>query len=562
MTDNPVPRSYRAALFDRIAGWMNGLPSETCSYTITSVKIPLKDMDKDDVQLLADLYQPVTKDNEPAAGTILMQSIYGRQLPISMTARVFPPRGYNVLLVSTRGTFGSGGKLDPARTDADDGLRVVKWMRQQPWYTGTFATVGASFLGFTQWALMGSDEPLDDMVAAAPTAAPHDFSELVWGTGALWLPFVDWAYNTAIQESSSAFRVIYTMATSNASTNIDIKKSVPLVDGAKARLGDKTPWLYEWITRPDRENDAFYKPMKQNEGLDNTKAAILLATGWQDMFTLDTVEQFQRLSERGSTVAMTIGPWNHMQTVGGGDVLKEAVEWMDKYLAKRKTGQIRPATVKINITGANEWRWLPSWPPATKPLELHLDSQGQLGRHRSEKTDQSSFTFDPHDPTPTLGGGLLFGGGTVNDTALSKRPDVISFTTTPLDHDVEVLGKPRIELTHSSDNPHVDLFVRVSEVNAKGVSHNITEVYKRLDPGRAPARQPVKIELDLRDCAHRFKKGTAIRLVVAGANFPHYAYNLGSGENPGTGTVLRPAAHTVHLGPGSDSKLVLPVSLE
>lgn len=356
--------------------------------------------------------------------------------------------------------------------------------------------------------------------------------------------------------------MLYQMMTAKVHALDGIKKSVPLVDAVKAKLGDKTAWLYEWMTRPDWENDAFYQPMRHGNALDTTHVPILLPGGWQDVFTDVTVEQFQRLQERGCTVAMTLGPWDHGEAGMGEGVIKEMLDWLDKYLAKRKTGDIRPAPVRINVTGANEWRWLPSWPPATKPLDLHLDSEGRLGRDSPEKTDESSFTFDPHDPTPTLGGGLLFGGGTVDDTALARRPDVLSFTTAPLEHDVEVLGKPRIELIHSSDNPHVDLFVRLCEINAKGISHNITEVYKRLDPNRAPAGRPVRVELDLRDCAHRFRKGTAIRVMVAGANFPHFSYNLGSGENQGTGTTLRPARHTVHLGVNTGSKLVLPVSLE
>ncbi|KUI55571.1 Cocaine esterase [Cytospora mali] len=560
MTDKPVPRGYAGALLDRFMAWSNGLPPETCNYTVTPVKIPLEG--EEDVELLADLYQPVTKDNEPAAGTILIQCIYGRSLLVALTLRHLPPRGYNVLFVSTRGTFGSGGQSDPARTDRADGPRVVRWMRKQPWYTGTFATLGMSFLCYTQWALLGSDEPPEDMVAAVPAVGPHDFSWLIWGTGSFWLAAVDWAGNTAHQETTSALTHIYRSMTADVQGHIGIKKSVPLLDAVKAQLGDKASWLYEWMTRPDWDTDKFYEPMKQYKALETTKTAIYLPTGWQDLFIHDTMEQYQRLSERGCTVAMTIGPWSHLQAGCGTAVTKETLDWLDKYLAKRTTGDIRPAPVRINVTGANEWRWLPSWPPATKPLELYLDSQGRLGREKPQKTDESSFTFDPHDPTPTLGGNLLFGGGVANDTALAKRSDVLTFTTAPLDHDVEFLGKPRIELTHSSNNPHVDLFVRLSEVNAKGVSHNITEVYKRLDPNRAPAGQPVKIELNMTDYAHRFKKGTAIRVIVAGANFPHYSYNLGSGESQATGTTLKPATHTVHLGINSGSKIVLPVSLE
>lgn len=240
---------------------------------------------------------------------------------------------------------------------------------------------------------------------------------------------------------------------------------------------------------------------------------------------------------------------------------KETLEWLDKNLAKRKEGEIRPAPVRVNVTGVNEWRWLPAWPPATTPMELTLYPQGRLVRQELLQRSEVSFTFDPHDPTPTMGGPLLLHGGVVDDTALAKRSDVLTFTTTPLDHPLEVLGKAHIELAHSSEGVHADLFVRLSEIDAKGVSHNVTEVYKRLNPGRTIAGKTVKVELDLADCAHRFKKDTCIRILIAGANFPLYSFNLGTGEDQGTGTTMKPVKHTLSLGGELVSKLVLPVSL-
>src|SRR5207248_6680869 len=93
----------------------------------------------------------------------------------------------------------------------------------------------------------------------------------------------------------------------------------------------------------------------------------------------------------------------------------------------------------------------------------------------------SAFTFDPTDPTPTVGGPLISGGGVVDDRSLAARPDVLTFTSDPLPRDLEILGAPRVELAHSSDNPHADLFVRISEVDAAGHAPNITETYLRLD---------------------------------------------------------------------------------
>jgi uncharacterized protein len=558
MEARPIQRGYAGALFDRFTSWLQGLPTETCSYTITPVKIPLAD--EDHVQLAADLYTPVLKKDEAPKGTILIQCPYGRGI-LAFNARCFAPRGYIVLFVSVRGTFGSGGEFDPARMELQDGPRVVHWMRQQPWYTGSFATIGLSYLTYVQWALMnGPGGPPEDMAAAVTSVGPHDFSKLLWGTGAFWLTSVDWAHNMSIQESQSFLGWIYSLFKDNIYTLAHVKKSVPLVEGVRAHFKGKSPWLLEWVARPDWKNDPFYDTMKQEKALQTSKVPTLLFGGWQDVFFDTVIDQYQRLRDRGCNVALTVGPWNHAQAGTGEGVAKQSLDWMEKHLANRQDGEIRPAPVRVNVTGVNEWRWLPTWPPTTTPLELSLHPRGRLAKQGLDKSDEASFTFDPHDPTPTMGGPLLIRGGVVDDTALARRSDVLAFTTAPLDQAVEVLGRAHIELAHSSDSVHADLFVRLSEVDTKGVSHNVTEVYKRLDLGRATAGQTVKVELDLADCAHRFRKGTCIRLLVAGGNFPLYSFNLGTGEDQGTGTTMKPVTHTLQLGGDPASKLVLPVS--
>ena len=141
----------------------------------------------------------------------------------------------------------------------------------------------------------------------------------------------------------------------------------------------------------------------------------------------------------------------------------------------------------------------------------------------------STFTFDPDDPTPTLGGRLLtVGSGYRRDNTLAERGDVLSFTGEPLTRDLYVLGTPVVELTHESDNPHVDVFVRISEVDAKGRSRNVSDGYRRLV--REPGSGPLRIELDA--VAHRFRAGSLLRALVAGGCFPRFARNLGTGDAP------------------------------
>jgi predicted acyl esterase len=120
----PLARGLLDSLFDRVISWLLGFPTERCSYTTQGLRIPISD-GLLRIELLAKLFQPVFAYGTKPLGTVLVRSPYGRGLPIGIAARAYAARGYQVLLVSSRGTFSSGGEFDPFRTEAQDGKGVV-----------------------------------------------------------------------------------------------------------------------------------------------------------------------------------------------------------------------------------------------------------------------------------------------------------------------------------------------------------------------------------------------------------------------------------------------------
>src|SRR5207244_1132617 len=101
----------------------------------------------DGVVLLADRYSPRGIEKPPL---ILVRSCYGRRGLIGLVyGQLFAEHGFQVVLQSTRGTFGSGGTLTPF-DERDDGLVTVAWLKQQLWYPGSFMTTGGSYLGLVQ----------------------------------------------------------------------------------------------------------------------------------------------------------------------------------------------------------------------------------------------------------------------------------------------------------------------------------------------------------------------------------------------------------------------------
>ena len=531
-------------LIGRTLGRLLGLPPHTTDYDVTRrVRVPMRD----GVELVADHYRPLTTN---PAGTLLVRGPYGRGYPASVLfGSVYAARGYHVIVQSVRGTFGSGGHFDPFMHEISDGADTAAWLRDQPWFTGSFATMGMSYLGFTQWALL--TDPPQEMAAAVITVGPHDISGPRWGAGSFGLnDFLGWSDNVSHQEDKGRVRNTVRVVRSQRLLARTTAK-LPLGEAARALLGKGAPWLESWLEHAEHD-DPFWAPTQLQAALERSEVPVLLLTGWQDIFVEQTLEQYARLRRRDVPVAMTIGPWTHgqMLTKGAPTLLRESLAWLDVHLAGNGGGTRGPVRINVNRSG---WLDLEDWPPAMPEQVRYLQPGGRLGDAVPPDTAPASvFTYDPADPTPTVGGRLLSPeSGYRRDHRLAERADVLTFTGDTLPQDMYVVGSPIVELSHTCDNPHNDLFIRVSEVDAKGRSRNVSDGYRR---GTASSGT-VTIEMD--PVAHRFRAGSRIRVLIAGGSHPRFARNLGTGEPLSTGKRLRPARHTVHLGNGA-SRLRLP----
>jgi uncharacterized protein len=517
------------------------LPAPSTDYTVRHVRIPMRD----GVELAAEHYAPTN-----AIGTLLVRGPYGRGFPFSLvSAAIYAARGYHVILQSARGTFGSQGVFEPFVHEAADGADTVAWLRRQPWFTGRFATIGMSYLGLTQWAIL--QDPPPELAAAVIIAGPHDLSALAWRTGSFAIhDLLVWSDFVAHQEDGGLLR----MLTRQPAARRRISRAaagLPLGAAGRALLGEGAPWYESWLKHPDRDAP-FWCPLRFDAALDRAQIPVLLISGWQDLLLRQTLQQYRRLRNRGVDVALTVGPWTHIQLAikGVGVTTRESLDWLDAHL-RGASARSRPNTVRVFVTGAG-WRDLPDWPPSTSGHVLYLQPGGGLAATPpASPARPAAFRYNPADPTPTIGGPLLYlHGGYRDDSRLARRHDVLAFTGDVLAEDLYVHGNPVVKLAHTSDNPYFDVFVRVSEVDARGRSRNVSDGYRRL----AEAAQNISIELD--GIAHRFRVGTRIRVLIAGGSHPRYVRNLGTDEPPLTGAALKPATHAVHFG---TSRLLLPV---
>lgn len=240
-------------------------------------------------------------------------------------------------------------------------------------------------------------------------------------------------------------------------------------------------------------------------------------------------------------------------------LLPDALAWFDEHLA-HTPGRHRAEPVRVFVSGPDAgWHDLPAWPPATTARVLYPHPGNLLEAEPAASGEVDHFTYDPADPTPTIGGAFVtqispgMVAGYTDDSPLASRSDVLTYTSEPLTSELEVAGTPVAELAHSSDNPFADLFVRLSELHPDGSSRNVSDGFVRLDPSAAP--DTVRLQLD--PVAHRFAPGNRIRLIIAGGSHPRWERNLGTDEDPATSTAMRPSRRTIDL---SSSRLIVPLT--
>jgi uncharacterized protein len=515
------------------------------------LRIPMPD----GVELLADRYVPGGAGRPPL---VLVRSPYGRRGVWGlMFGRLLAERGFQVVVQSCRGTFGSGGTLDPFGPDEhDDGLATVAWLREQPWYPGAFGTTGPSYLGMVQWAIAADAGP--DLRAMAPQVTTSDFRAAFYAGEAFYLETaLGWVDQVARQERRFSFAT-QSRAAHRLRTILD---HLPLGDLDRLATGRHVPYYQDWLIH-NAPGDDYWKGRRYADTLDRVTAPVSMVGGWNDIFLPLQLRDYAALRAAGQEPYLTIGPWRHADQQAVAAWVRDSVAWLRAHLLGDRSG-LRPHPVRIFVTGVEEWRDLPAWPPPTQDQRWYLQAHGALAPELPVSGEPDRYRYDPADPTPSLGGAVgLTGRARVDNRILEARPDVLTYTSTALPGDLEVFGRVTADLFVRSSREHTDFFARLCEVDPAGASVNICDALLRLVPGQ-PAPGPdgtVRVRLPLWPVAHRFRRGSRLRLQVSSGAHPRYARNTGTGEPLATTTTLIAADQQVHHDPDHPSAVILPVA--
>jgi putative CocE/NonD family hydrolase len=327
-------------------------------------------------------------------------------------------------------------------------------------------------------------------------------------------------------------------------------------------LDDAPIPAYRAIFEHPDEQDRYWQSIDQRGSLPNVIAATHLVSGWYDIFLRETLADYAILFAAGRNPYLTIGPWSHTDSEVGGTGLRQGLIWFDAHLKGDRTN-LRHKPAQIYVMGANSWRELDRWPPASEEQSYFLHANGMLSTDQPpSESPPDHYRYDPADPTPSVGGALMSAAGARNQCALEARPDVLCYTTPPLTHAVEVIGEVTLRLYVRSSTPYTDFVGRVCDVHPDGTSLNICDGLLRMAPNTGE-QQPdgsVLIDIALSPTAHQFQSGHRIRVQVASGAHPRWHRNFGTGEPVGQETHMVIADQTIYHDRAHPSALVLPVA--
>jgi putative CocE/NonD family hydrolase len=507
----------------------------------------------DGVVLLADRYYPI---GEEAVPVVLVRTPYGRR-SFAIFGRVFAERGYQALIQSVRGTFGSGGRFDAFRDEEADGRATLEWLLRQPWFGGRVGTYGPSYLGFVQWAMAGATPGRPDALAIQ-VAASNRRSPLYPGESFALDFALTWIHTLAVQERPT-WRVVWE-GLRRRRTLRPAFLHLPLCEVDRLAVGRRVGFFQDWLEHTSPE-DPFWARIDHGRRVGAVDGPVCLVGGFYDYFLPALLEDYRALRAAGRRPQLTLGPWAHADLGPVLTGLGESLAWFDAHL-RGDASRLRPSPVRVFMMGSRRFIDLPDWPPPANTVRYHLHPDRALRRDPSVASPPDRYDYDPARPTPSVGGAVIGRhAGPKDNRRLESRADVLTYTSPPLEEDLEVIGEVTAELHVRSSLGYTDFFARLCDVAPGGRSTNLCDGLVRLWPGRLPLDPGgvCRVDVALGATACCFRKGHRLRLQVSSGAHPRFARNLGGGEPLATATTMKVARQEVFHDPEHPSALVLPV---
>jgi putative CocE/NonD family hydrolase len=514
---------------------------------------------RDGVRLDADVYRP---DGEGPFPVLLMRQPYGRQIASTICyahPSWYAEQGYIVVIQDVRGRGTSEGAFRLFADDIADGEDAIAWAAALPRASGAVGMYGFSYQGTNQLLAASSGAPA--LKALAPAMIGWDIANdwayendafcLAAGLGWATQIGAETARLAADQEAFDAFF--------RASRALPFYSPVAARPQYIERFGHHTHYR-AWLDNPP--GSAYWRDISPSFHARSVQVPMLFVGGWYDSHLPGTIGAFKHFAAKApATTRIIIGPWTHFpwtQRVAGHDfgplavtdIDRVQVRWFDHWLKGETRGSLCQPPVKLFDLADNRWHEFPSWPG--KKVSLFIDGSGRASIDETDgrldfdpptKEGTDFIVHDPWRPVPAIGGADGTWSGPADRAAIDSRPDVLTFTSEAAREAMTIAGDAAVDLWLTVDAPSFDVSCVLSRVLPSGAAMQLAQGYRLVKAGTSLDRA---VEIPMRATCATIKPGERLRLSIAGACFPSYAVNPGTGSDPAAASIAE--ARIVTLG--------------
>jgi uncharacterized protein len=471
------------------------------------------------------------------------------QIPTSL--KELAQDGYIFVFQNLRGRFKSEGTFnlsswvdlkDPKATnETTDAYDSIEWLlKNVPNNNGKVGMFGVSYDGLTTALALLHPHPA--LKAISEQASPVD----------QWMNDDDHRFG-ALRESYDFEYAVMEQADKNKNTHFDFETYDtyewyldlgPLSNINAKYLHGSIPYWNSSVEHPDY--DDFWKKEAWVSQLHASTVPNLNVAGFWDQEDPWGPWQIFRHAEENDpqhTNFMVAGPWYHgeWQTpkgdsiglipFGGHETAREFRENIQapffRYYLHGK-GEKPTWQASTFQSGSNTWRTYAAWPPKeAKPtnLYLHVDGTVSLVAPDAAKTAQAyrEYVSDPANPvpyrqrpiSPTYPAGDWRTWEVADQRFVDQRPDVLSFVSQPLDHDITVTGPLAANLFASTSGTDSDFVVKLIDVYPQDAQKNAWNSDEGPKPGQYAQslngyELPVAMEVRRGRYLASFEKPTAL----------------------------------------------------
>jgi putative CocE/NonD family hydrolase len=564
-----------------------GLDEVKARYTKYEYRIPMRD----GVRLFTAVYVPKdasAKNPYPILLTRTPYTVapYGADNYKSDVgpSPTFGRSGYIVAYQDVRGRFMSEGEFVNMRPEKDGSSRVdestdtydtIDWLvKNVAGNNGRVGQWGISYPGF--YTACGLIDAHPALKAASPQAPVTD-----------WFVGDDWHHNGAFllthcfnflavfghprpkptlpPRDTAGRRPAFDYGTPDGYEYHLRVGPLPNVD-AKVFKGDVAFWNE---VMGHGSYDAWWKARNVRQHLKDVRPAVLTVGGWFDAENLFGALECYKAIERSSpdaTNLLVMGPWFHGGWSRGDGASLGHVRFNSKtseffrdniefpFFEYHLKGQ-GPAggglpEAYVFETGRNQWQKLDAWPPTqAKPTPVYLRAGGWLAfqapNDGSDPDAADEYVSDPAHPVPFVGevaNSMVREYMVADQRFASRRTDVLSYQTEPLENDLTVAGPVKVTLHVATTGTDADWVVKLVDVfpddaadpepNPERVRMGGFQQLVRGDVFRGKFRksferpepftpgEPAGVTFTLPDLYHTFRPGHRVMVQVQSSWFP------------------------------------------